>query len=76
VTHTHHPAHSASLQGLAKVEQGADSSGNGGGGGGGAAATTQLQAAGRRQDFPEKRKAIFCYKAPSDSLLIQVWTRG
>lgn len=31
-----------------------------------------MQAASGRQEFPEKRKAMFCYKAPSDSLLIQV----
>ena len=62
------------VQGLAQAQQGADHSSNGGGDAGGAADTSQA-AAGGRQDFPEKRKTMFCYKAPSDSLLIQARPR-
>ena len=61
------------VQGLVKAQHGAGSSSSSNAGDSGAlSAPLQQQSAAGRQEFPEKRKTMFCYKAPSDSLLIQV----
>ena len=59
------------VQGLAQAQQGPHGGDGDGAGAGGAADASQQAAGGRQADFPEKRKNMFCYKAPSDGLLIQ-----
>lgn len=55
--------HGIVLQGLLMQQGSGNGSSNGGGSG--------QEEPAEKQDFPEKRKHMFCYKAPSDSLLIQ-----
>lgn len=64
---------SCALQGLLKGRHGGNGSDRNSSDGDSGASAGAGDAAGpaERQDFPEKRKHMFCYKAPSDSLLIQ-----